>query len=57
VFGADLTGVIPLGSERSVALDLRLRWLHEDAVVGRPIIAGAPSNAWPEPKSSPRYRP
>ena len=49
VFGADLAGVIPLGSERSLALDLRLGWLHEYADVGRPItaaFAGAPSNAY-----------
>jgi outer membrane autotransporter protein len=49
VFGADLAGVIPLGSERSLALDLRLGWLHEYADVGRPItaaFAGAPSNAF-----------
>ena len=49
VFGADLAGFIPLGSERSLALDLRLGWLHEYADVGRPItaaFAGAPSNAF-----------
>jgi fibronectin-binding autotransporter adhesin len=49
VFGADLAGVIPLGSERSLALDLRLGWLHEYADTGRPItaaFAGAPSNAF-----------
>ncbi len=49
VFGADLAGVIPLGSERSLALDLRLGWLHEYADVGRPItaaFAGAPSNGF-----------
>jgi autotransporter-associated beta strand protein/T5SS/PEP-CTERM-associated repeat protein len=49
VFGADLAGVIPLSSERSLALDLRLGWLHEYADTGRPItaaFAGAPSNAF-----------
>ena len=49
VFGADLAGAIPLGSERSLALDLRLGWLHEYADTGRPItaaFAGAPSNAF-----------
>jgi autotransporter-associated beta strand protein/T5SS/PEP-CTERM-associated repeat protein len=49
VFGADLAGVIPLGSARSLALDLRLGWLHEYADTGRPItaaFAGAPSNAF-----------
>jgi outer membrane autotransporter protein len=49
VFGADLAGIIPLSSERSLALDLRLGWLHEYADTGRPItaaFAGAPSNAF-----------
>ncbi len=49
VFGADLAGALPLGSERSLALDLRLGWLHEYADTGRPItaaFAGAPSNAF-----------
>ncbi|HEX9325429.1 MAG TPA: autotransporter outer membrane beta-barrel domain-containing protein, partial [Reyranella sp.] len=49
VFGADLAGAIPLSSERSLALDLRLGWLHEYADTGRPItaaFAGAPSNAF-----------
>jgi autotransporter-associated beta strand protein/T5SS/PEP-CTERM-associated repeat protein len=49
VFGADLAGAIPLGSDRSLALDLRLGWLHEYADTGRPItaaFAGAPSNAF-----------
>ena len=49
VFGADLAGAVPLGSERSLALDLRLGWLHEYADTGRPItaaFAGAPSNAF-----------
>ena len=49
VFGADLAGAIPLGAERSLALDLRLGWLHEYADTGRPItaaFAGAPSNAF-----------
>jgi autotransporter-associated beta strand protein/T5SS/PEP-CTERM-associated repeat protein len=49
VFGADLAGAVPLGSERSLALALRLGWLHEYADTGRPItaaFAGAPSNAF-----------
>ncbi|MPZ30108.1 MAG: autotransporter domain-containing protein [Rhodospirillales bacterium] len=49
VFGADLAGAIPLGSERTLALDLRLGWLHEYADTGRPItaaFAAAPSNAF-----------
>ena len=49
VFGADLAGAIPLGSERSLGLDLRLGWLHEYADTGRPItaaFAGAPSNGF-----------
>ncbi len=49
VFGADLAGAIPLGSERTLGLDLRLGWLHEYADTGRPItaaFAGAPSNAF-----------
>ena len=49
VFGADLAGAVPLGSERSLALDLRLGWLHEYADTGRPITAAfaeAPSNAF-----------
>ena len=49
VFGADLAGAVPLGSERASALDLRLGWLHEYADTGRPItaaFAGAPSNAF-----------
>ena len=49
VFGADLAGTVPLGSERSLALDLRLGWLHEYADTGRPMtaaFAGAPSNAF-----------
>ena len=49
VFGADLAGAVPLSRERSLALDLRLGWLHEYADTGRPItaaFAGAPSNAF-----------
>ena len=49
VFGANLAGAVPLGSERSLALDLRLGWLHEYADTGRPMtaaFAGAPSNAF-----------
>ena len=49
VFGADLAGSIPLGSERTLGLDLRLGWLHEYADTGRPItaaFAGAPSNVF-----------
>jgi len=49
VFGADLSGAVPLGSERSLALDLRLGWLHEYADTGRPMtaaFAGAPSNGF-----------
>jgi autotransporter-associated beta strand protein/T5SS/PEP-CTERM-associated repeat protein len=49
VFGADLAGALPLGTERSLALDLRLGWLHEYADTGRPItaaFAGAPTNAF-----------
>ena len=49
VFGADLAGAVPLSSERSLALDLRLGWLHEYADTGRPMtaaFAGAPSNAF-----------
>ena len=60
VFGADLAGVIPFGSERSIALDLRLGWLHEYADAGRPItaaFAGAPSKPLPSmarPRSATR---
>jgi autotransporter-associated beta strand protein len=49
VFGADLSGAVPLSSERSLALDLRLGWLHEYADTGRPMtaaFAGAPSNGF-----------
>lgn len=49
VFGADLAGALPFGSERSLALDLRLGWLHEYADTAQPItavFAGAPSNAF-----------
>jgi outer membrane autotransporter protein len=49
VFGADLAGAVPFSSERTLALDLRLGWLHEYADTGRPITAafvGAPSNGF-----------
>jgi autotransporter-associated beta strand protein/T5SS/PEP-CTERM-associated repeat protein len=49
VFGGDLAGAIGLGGDRTLALDLRLGWLHEYADTGRPItaaFAGAPSNAF-----------
>ncbi|MFZ5778888.1 MAG: autotransporter domain-containing protein [Pseudomonadota bacterium] len=48
-FGAELAGAVPLGTNRKVALALRLGWLHEYADTARPMtasFAGAPSNAF-----------
>ena len=48
-FGAELAGAVPLGTERKLALALRLGWLHEYADTARPMtaaFAGAPSNAF-----------
>src|SRR5262249_26583076 len=44
--GAQLDGAIGLGDTRSLALALRLGWLHEYAYLGRPMtaaFAGAPA--------------
>ena len=46
VLGAEFGSSIPLGSERTLGLSLRLGWQHEYAYTGRPItasFAGAPS--------------
>ncbi len=45
LFGIDLASVLPIGSERTVDLGLRLGWQHEFASTQRPITAalsGAP---------------
>jgi outer membrane autotransporter protein len=47
--GAELAGELPLGSERKLALALRLGWLHEYDDTSRPIsaaFAGAPGNGF-----------
>ena len=46
VLGAEFASSIPLGTERTLGLSLRLGWQHEYAYTGRPITAsfgGAPS--------------
>jgi outer membrane autotransporter protein len=48
-FGADLSGSIGMGDQRTLDLDFRLGWLHEYADTSRPMtasFAGAPSNAF-----------
>jgi fibronectin-binding autotransporter adhesin len=49
LFGIDLAGTVPLGSDRTLDLGLRLGWQHEYASTVRPITAalsGAPFNAF-----------
>ena len=49
LFGADLAGSVPLGSDRSLDLGLRLGWQHEFASTARSInasLAGAPLTAF-----------
>jgi len=61
LFGIDLAGAIPMGSDRSLDLGLRLGWQHEFASTQRPITAalsGAPFAAFtvygatPQPDSA-----
>jgi autotransporter-associated beta strand protein len=49
IFGADLAGSVPVGSTRTLDLDVRLGWQHEYASTARPItssFAGAPGFAF-----------
>ncbi len=61
LFGLDLTGAVPLGTDRTLDLGLRLGWQHEFASTQRPITAalsGAPFAAFtvygaaPQPDSA-----
>jgi outer membrane autotransporter protein len=61
LFGLDLAGAVPLGSDRTLDLGLRLGWQHEFASTMRPITAalsGAPFAAFtvygaePQPDSA-----
>jgi outer membrane autotransporter protein len=61
LFGLDLAGAVPMGSDRTVDLGLRLGWQHEFASTARPITAalsGAPvagftvDGATPQPDSA-----
>ncbi|SEO74233.1 autotransporter-associated beta strand repeat-containing protein [Rhodospirillales bacterium URHD0017] len=61
LFGIDLAGAVPMGSDRTLDLGLRLGWQHEFASTARPITAalsGAPFAAFtvygatPQPDSA-----
>jgi uncharacterized protein with beta-barrel porin domain len=61
LFGVDFAGALPLGSERTLDVGLRLGWQHEYTYTGRPITAalsGAPFAAFtvygatPQPDSA-----
>jgi outer membrane autotransporter protein len=61
LFGLDLAGAVPLGTDRTLDLGLRLGWQHEFASTMRPItaaLAGAPFAAFtiygatPQPDSA-----
>src|SRR5262249_26368117 len=49
IFGADLSGSIPIGNMRMLDLDFRLGWQHDYASTARPTtasFAGAPASAF-----------